>query len=82
MGLNQGSECGQMLRYIIKGQVQVHIVSRGQGQMGQRYGQSHVWGQRSGTMVFQEADRDSLKSEVGGKRGSVRKEEDALVSGG
>lgn len=33
-------------------------------------------------MVFQEADRDSLKSEVVGKRGSVRKEEDALVSRG
>lgn len=80
MGLNQGSECGQMLRYITKGQV--HIVSRGQGQMGQRYGQSHVWGPRSGTMVFQEADRYSLKSEVVGTRGSVRKEEDTLVSRG
>lgn len=33
-------------------------------------------------MVFQEADRDSLKSEVVGKRRSVRKEEDVLVSRG
>lgn len=47
MGLNQGSESGQMLRYTIKGYGQVNIVSRGKGHMGQGYRQSHVCGQRS-----------------------------------
>lgn len=84
MWSSHGSDRDLMLRCIIKGKRQVHNVSRGQAQSqkGSRASTlSHIWGQRSGTMVYPRQDSVSLRSEAVDKR-SDGKEEGTLVSRG
>lgn len=58
MWSNQGSD----VKIHHQGQGQLHIISRGQVSWGHGYGygQSHIWAQRLGTMVFQGAEMGSI----------------------